>query len=118
MTVEPDVDRMLTHRCTVKTMTDSVVAGVTTLSATSTQASVRCHLQPISPNDVQRFWGIEVVGDYVAWFNSTRTIDERQLITMTTEPRSGENFWVRGWKEVTDKGLKHKEALLERTNST
>ncbi len=118
MTVEPALDRLLTHTSDVRTVTNSVVNGVTKPSGTSTSTGVRCHIQPVSPDQVQTRWGLEKRGDFEAWFNSTVTITEHQLVTGRVGPWTGVKYWIRATRPVTDVGLKHTQALLERTTST
>ena len=116
--VNPTLDRLLIHTADVRTVSDSVVAGVSKLAGTSTKLGVRCHIQPVSPEQVQQTWGLEKQGDFQAWFNSTETIVERQLVTGQTGPWTNVKWWIRAVRPVTDPGLKHIEALLDRTTST
>ena len=118
MSVNAALDQMLIHTCDVRTVTDSVVNGVTKLSGSSTATARRCHIQPVSPDHVQTKWGLEKRGDFEAFFNSTETIVERQLVTGQTGPWTGVKFWIRAVRPVTDTGLDHIQALLERTTST
>lgn len=118
MTVNASLDRLLTHTSDVRTVTQSVVNGVTKPTGSSTSTGMRCHIQPISPEQVQVLYGLEKQGDFQVWFNSTETISEHQIVTGRVGPYTGVKYWIRATRPVTDVGLKHIEALLERTTST
>ena len=118
MALVPELNRMLTHTADIVTVKETVTRGVTTLSSTSTNTAVRCHIQPVSPDHVQTRWGLEKRGDFEVWFNSTETIAERQLVTAQTGPWTGIKYWIQAVRPVADEGLNHIEALLERTPST
>jgi len=118
MVVNSALNQMLTHTSDVRTVSQSVVNGVTTVAGSSTSTGLRCHIQPVTPDHVQTKWGLEKRGDFEAWFNSTATITERQLVTGQSGPWTNVKFWVRATRPVTDVGLQHIQALLERTTST
>lgn len=116
--INSNLNRMLTHTADIRTAGETVTRGVTVLAATSTSTGIRCHIQPVSPDHVQTRWGLEKRGDFEAWFNSTETVTERQLVTAQTGPWTGVKYWIQAVRPVTDVGLEHIEALLERTPST
>ncbi len=120
--VNRNLDRMLTHTADLRRVSETTTRGVTVLAGASTSTGIRCHIQPVSPDQVQTRWGLEKVGDFEVWFNSTETlavgVTERQLLTGRTGPWTGVKYWIRAVRPVTDIGLEHIEALLERTNST
>ena len=118
MSVNATLNRLLTHTSDVRTVTQSVVSGVTKPVGSSTSTGMRCHIQPVSPNQVQTRWGLEKQGDFEGWFNSTETITEHQIVTGRIGPWTGVKYWIRAVRPVTDVGLEHIEALLERTTST
>ncbi len=116
--VNANLDRMLTHTVDFVTEVETVTRGVTTLATQTASTGIRCHIQPVSPDHVQTRWGLEKRGDFEAWFNSTQAVTERQLLTAKVGPWTGVKYWIRAVRPVTDIGLEHIEALLERTNST
>ena len=118
MSANASLNRLLTHTSDVRTVTQSVVNGVTKPTGSSTSTGMRCHIQPVSPDQVQVLWGLEKKGDFQAWFNSTETIAEHQIVTGQTGPWTGVKYWIRATRPVTDVGLEHIEALLERTTNT
>lgn len=118
MSVNPSLDLILTHTSDVRTVTKSVVVGVSKSVGSTTSTGLRCHIQPVSPDQVQTRWGLEKQGDFEAWFNSTETITEHQIVTGRVGPWTGVKYWIRAVRPVTDTGLEHIEALLERTTST
>ncbi len=116
--INSNLNRMLTHTADIRIVSETETNGVTVLAGTNTSTGIRCHIQPVSPDHVQTRWGLEKRGDFEAWFNSTEAVLERYLVTGQTGPWTGVKYWVRAVRPVTDVGLEHIEALLDRTPST
>ncbi len=118
MTVNAALNVLLDQTVTVVRITDTVTRGYATVTTSSTVVgSVDAHIQPLTPEERQRQWGMEIQGDYQAFFNSTLTIIEGDYLKQTSgpSPDNQKRWWVRGVQPYDTSWAQHTEVLLERT---
>jgi len=118
MTLNAALNSLLDQTVTLYTVTETVVRGYTTVTPTSsTGGAVVSHIQPLTPEERQRQWGMEVQGDYQGFFNSTVTVAVGSYIKQTSgpSPTGQKRWWVRGVQPYDTSWAQHTEVLLERT---
>jgi len=120
MAVNPDLAAMLDHTVTVFRPTETVVNGVTHLAFSSTViGSKAAHIQPVSPAEVQRTWGQELVGTHQVFLNSTVAVARGDLLKQTAGPYpSGTKWFVEALRPYTTAGGQHTRALLKLTTES
>lgn len=118
MTVNPDL--LLNHSLTVLRPTETVTNGVTVLTYSSTTVAAQAaSVQPITPAEVQRDWGVEERGTHQVFFNSTAPMLIGDLLKQASGPYpSGMKWWVRGLLPYNYPGGEHLRGLLEATQQS
>lgn len=115
MVLNPDIDRLLIHRATITAPVATRLHGHTIEAASSVlQTGVKVHIQPESPAEIARAFGVEIVGDHRAFFNSTIDVDVGDQLTQTTGPSTGTLYWVRAVSPWNDPGGEHVDVALAR----
>jgi len=118
MTVNPDLDRMLKHRATITaTKTTWRHGHQVETASTAPQTEVKALIQAVSPDEIARAFGVEVVGDHWGFFNSTIEIEVGNQVIQTTGPSTGTLYWVKAKAGWNDPGGEHLDVALERATS-
>ena len=122
MVLNPDIDRTLIHRVTIDRPTVTWVHGhqveaASTFPSTAPQTAVKAHIQPESPAEIARAFGVEIIGDHRAFFNSTVEVEVGNQIIQTAGPSTGTLYWVRAVSPWNDPGGQHLDVALERADS-
>lgn len=120
MATNPDLNAMLDHTVKIGRPAETVVNGVTKLTQNwTTVGSKSAHIQPVTPQEVQRTWGQEAVGTHQVFLNSTVAVARGDLVKQTTGPYpSGTKWWVRALRRYTTTGGQHTRALVEITTES
>jgi len=120
MAVNPDLNAMLDHTVKIGRGTETVVKGVTKITQNwTTVGSKSVHLQPVTPQEVQKVWGQAVEGTHQMFLNSTIAVARGDLVKQTTGPYpSGTKWWIEALRRYTTTGGQHTRALLKITTES